>query len=295
MIPAPDQRPPKRTHGNADGSDPTVSSLPLSITPPQVKSERSPSPLIVEKRLVTSGSKRFAPIPNNCLPSHTEHRQHRLEWGARCAKELEALNLIPGRRLLRDDGLVIDWKSHVPVWSDTLKPDPQDLAATIVLAHRSNAQWRRPAIRRESPAKSVTATPARHRSSAPVSGDVSDAESPSKKKLPVPPRPSSIRRNKRSQSISVNSPPSRPSSPSPCSKRPRFTGETERETGTLSHDRIPSLSDRVPVSSDISSQHGPINIPPKPRNRARDQSIAPGTSSAAEDEMSEMTLNYLRR
>jgi len=165
-----------------------------------------------------------------------------------------------------------------------------------MLAHRSNAQWRRPAIRRESPAKSVTTTPTQTppTSSAPVSSDVSDAEPPLKKKLPVPPRPSSIRRKNCSQPTSVNPPPRGPGSPSP-SKRPRFAGETECETLTPFHDRVPSLSVRVPVSSDVSSRYGPIDVPPEPRNRARDQSIVPGTSSAAEEEMSEMTLNYLRR
>ncbi|KAF8553966.1 hypothetical protein OG21DRAFT_1509495 [Imleria badia] len=281
-------RPPKRTRTSPDGS-PSANSPPPSVPPPrQVKAERSPSPLSVEKKLVISGTKRFTPIPSDCLSSCTQYKQNRLEWVERCVKELEALNLIPERRLFRDDGLVIDWKSHVPVWSDTLQPGPQDLAATIMLTHRSNAQWHPP--RKESPLKSVTTIPTQERptSSPPISGDVSDAEPPLKKRLPAPPRPSSKRRNNPSQLVSFNSPPSEPRSSSPCSERPRIS---ERETHSPSRDRVSSLSD---PPTDISSQHGPIGVPPK-SGGAGDQSIAPGTSSAAEEEMSEMTLNYLRR
>lgn len=143
-----------------------------------------------------------------------------------------------------------------------------------MLTHRSNAQWHHPQ-RQESPSNSVASisTEKCPTSSLPISGDV-DASPPLKKRLPVPPRPSSKRRNNPSQLISFNSPPSEPRSSSQYSERPRFP---ERETHSLAHDRISGLSD-----------------PPKTRG-AGDQSIAPGTSSAGEEEMSEMTLNYLRR
>jgi hypothetical protein len=160
-----------------------------------------------------------------------------------------------------------------------------------MLAHRSNAQWHRPIIRKESPPKSVTTISTEERPTSPsMSCDVSDAEPPLKKRLPVP-RPLSKRRNNPSQLISVNSTPSGPGSSFPR----RFSDETERETRSPSRDRTSSLLDRVPIPSVISSQLGQMGVRPKPPSSARDQSIAPGTSSAAEEEMSEMTMNYLRR
>ncbi|KAH0833282.1 hypothetical protein J3R83DRAFT_12347 [Lanmaoa asiatica] len=269
-MPEPAPRPPKRTRVDPDGSHPPSPLLnPSSILPPsQVKCERSSSPLSVERRLVTSGTKRFAPVPNDCLPSCTRYKHNRSEWVARCAKELEALNLTSERKLIRDDGLIIDWKSDVPVWSDTLKPDPLDLAATIMLAHRSNAQWHRPPFRKDSPPKSATIVSTQEcpTTSPPILGDVSDVAPPLRKKLPVPPRPSSKRLNNHSQPIFVNTPPSGPGSSSPY---------------------------RVHIPSD--TQHDQVAVPPKPLSRVCDRSIAPCTSSKAEEEMSEMTLSYIRR
>lgn len=95
-------RPLKRAHTSTDGTPlPKSPPPPSNPPPPHVKSERSPSPLFVEKRLITSGTKRFTPIPVDCLPSCTQYIQNRLEWAAKCVKELEALNLIPERRLFR--------------------------------------------------------------------------------------------------------------------------------------------------------------------------------------------------
>lgn len=185
--------------------------------------------------------------------------------------------------------------SHVPVWSDTLKPDSLDLAATIMLAHRSNAQWHRPPIRKASPQKPVTtiSTRAPSTSSAPIFGDVSDAESPSKKRLPVPPRSLSMRRNNHSKPIPVNG----PGSSSPCSETPRFPDETEHKTASHSplRDPVSSLADPAPLPSDISPQHGRVVDPRKPPSSVRGRPIVSCTSSAAEEVMSEMTLNYLHR
>ncbi|KAG6373442.1 hypothetical protein JVT61DRAFT_6595 [Boletus reticuloceps] len=257
VRPGPLSKPSKRTRAEVDEPDLTSCHSPSPST--QVKDERSPSP--TQKRLVTSGTKRFTP-------------------------ELEALNLVPERKLFRDDGLVIDWRSHVPVWSDTLKPDPQDLAAIIMLTHRSNAQWHQSAT--TSTQECPTVPP-------PSSGDTPNPEPPSKKRLPAPPRPSSRRRNNPSQLIPVDAPPSGPGSSSPCPKKPRLSRESERESHSPSRDRVSSASDRVPLLPDISSQHSQTGLPSRPASRACDQSIAPDPPSAAEEEMSEMTLDYLRR
>lgn len=168
-----------------------------------------------------------------------------------------------------------------------------------MIAHRSNAQWRPPPIRKESPQKSVTtiSTQGCPTSSPPMFDGVSDAEPPLKKKLPVPPRPSSKHRNNPSQPFPINSPPSGPGSSSLCLERPQFRDETERETASHLQlgDPVSSLADRAPTPSDISLQHGQVVVPRKPGSSAHDRPITPCASSAAEEVMSEMTLNYLRR
>lgn len=157
-----------------------------------------------------------------------------------------------------------------------------------MVAHRSNARWRLPPIPTESLPKSVATTS-------------SDTQPPLKKTLPVPPRPSLKRRNDNnsSQSVSINSRPGGRGPSSPCSERPRLPNEIEREIASSAHspscNRMSSLADHIPIPSDISNQHGQVTLPLKPPNRTRDPSIAPCTSSAAEEEISEMTLNYLRR
>ncbi|KAF9237652.1 hypothetical protein BU15DRAFT_8732, partial [Melanogaster broomeanus] len=119
----------------------------------QVKCERSSSPEDLGRKFVTSGAKRFAPLPKDCLPSCPQYKRNRREWADRCVKEIEALNLKPERKLIRDDGLIIDWTSAVPVCPDTLRPETLDLAATIVLAHQTNAWRPLPRVCRTSPSK----------------------------------------------------------------------------------------------------------------------------------------------
>ncbi|KAG9315289.1 hypothetical protein JVU11DRAFT_4428 [Chiua virens] len=281
---------------------------------PQVKCERSLSPLFSERRLVTCGTKRFAPLPSDCLPSCPQYKQNRSQWVARRVKELEMLSLVPERKLIRfvdefiplnssslrtsrDDGLIIDWRSYAPVWSDTLKPDSMDLAATIVLAHKSNAKWHRISIPTGSPqasaipqAISAQGIPT---SSSPIFGSVYDAEIPLKNALPVPPRPQSKRRNNSSQPVSIISASSGTDASFPCSDRSPLSDETRHETAshTTLRDRTSSLADSLGTPSAISTRPGSPLSPGGVHN----PSTAPSESSAAEDEKSEMTLQYLRR
>ncbi|KAG2157897.1 uncharacterized protein EDB93DRAFT_1246391 [Suillus bovinus] len=162
----------------------------------QVKREQSPSPPPPQRKLVTSGTKRFAPFPSNCLPPYLGYKRHRKIWAKKCQSEIEALKLQTEKLLIRDDGIIVDWKSSVPVWSDTLQPAELDLAATIILAHQANAQQHNSSLHHtpETPSQSTVPQPVI------VVDDDDDVltVSPSPQKLPIPPRP---RRNVASPSV----------------------------------------------------------------------------------------------
>ncbi|KAG1866845.1 hypothetical protein F4604DRAFT_938403 [Suillus subluteus] len=159
----------------------------------KVKREQSPTPPPPQRKLVMSGTKRFAPFPSNCLPTNSGYKQHRRIWSKKCQSEIEALKLQSEKVLIRDDGVIVDWKSPVPVWSDTLRPAELDLAAAITLAHQANAQQRNASLHHTPEAPSQSAV------SLPVT-DVDDVVivSSSTQKLPIPPRP---RRNVASPSV----------------------------------------------------------------------------------------------
>ena len=99
MSSCPATRPSKRIRADAESS------------PAKVKDESSPSPP-PERRLVTCGTKRYTPLPSDCLSSCPGFRQNRSNWVARCVKELEALSLIPERKLIRS---VLREQSFSPV------------------------------------------------------------------------------------------------------------------------------------------------------------------------------------
>ncbi|KAJ7579083.1 hypothetical protein C8J56DRAFT_964786 [Mycena floridula] len=102
-----------------------------SIDPPvRIKSEPLPPELESSSlpRAITTGTHRVHPLPSDCEKTHPEFQKNRLKWSK---AELDALEtqfrrrgvvIEIERKLLREDGFVIDWVSSVPVWSDTLKP-----------------------------------------------------------------------------------------------------------------------------------------------------------------------------
>lgn len=160
----------------------------------KVKREQSPTPPPPQRKLVVSGTKRFAPFPSNCLPANPGYKEHRRIWSKKCQSEIEALKLQTEKLLIRDDGVTVDWKSPVPVWSDTLRPAELDLAAAITLAHQANAQQRNDSLHHAPEAASQSAV------SLPVTNVDVDVlmVSSSTQKLPIPPRP---RRNVASPSV----------------------------------------------------------------------------------------------
>ncbi|KAG1750737.1 hypothetical protein EDB19DRAFT_1676678 [Suillus lakei] len=232
----------------------------------KVKREQSPTPPPPQRKLVASGTKRFAPFPLNCLPPNPGYKQHRRTWAKKCQSEIEALKLQTEKLLIRcvelhwmdwtlipsrDDGVIVDWKSPVPVWSDTLQPAELDLAATITLAHHANAQQRNASLHHtpEAPSQSAVSLPVTG-----VDDDVVHIVSPSTQKLPIPPRP---RRNVVSPSVS--------SSPAGGFKS-----------------QAPPKPD--PPSADVPAPSRPLNAFPT-------IVIVPNE----EEKMSKMTMEYLER
>lgn len=67
----------------------------------RVKREHSPTPPPAQRKLVMSGTKRFAPFPSNCLPPNPEYKQHRRTWARKCQSEIEALELQKEKVLIR--------------------------------------------------------------------------------------------------------------------------------------------------------------------------------------------------
>lgn len=109
--------------------------------PSTIKQElRTPSPthsLRTERSLITSSCK-FYPIPEFCKKSHPGFKEIRKAFFKEKMQELTRLGLTKVRSFFRDDGLAIEWKSKVPVWSDTLLPEFPDLASAIKRAHQLN-------------------------------------------------------------------------------------------------------------------------------------------------------------
>ncbi|KAJ7484616.1 hypothetical protein FB451DRAFT_1393149 [Mycena latifolia] len=94
---------------------------------PRVKLEaRTPSPPPADpppvRRAVTSGSKRYFPVPPNCTRIDPDYIANRRNWARRECAVLRDLGLHVDKFFFRDDGMVIEWTSPAPVWLDTLRP-----------------------------------------------------------------------------------------------------------------------------------------------------------------------------
>ncbi|KAI0306032.1 hypothetical protein B0F90DRAFT_1695502 [Multifurca ochricompacta] len=81
----------------------------LSVSP--VKREPSLSPeLPAEPQPTTSGSRRYAPLPQECEKSHPNYKTARNVWARREEEALKRLGLTVVRTFIREDGMVIDWE-----------------------------------------------------------------------------------------------------------------------------------------------------------------------------------------
>ncbi|KAI9062645.1 hypothetical protein FKP32DRAFT_1677165 [Trametes sanguinea] len=70
-------------------------------------------------------------MPPECKSGLPGYQVARKGWTAREVKKLRERGLMPTRVLIREDGMVIDWKSKVPVLSDTLQPPPSGAGAAV--------------------------------------------------------------------------------------------------------------------------------------------------------------------
>jgi hypothetical protein len=93
---------------NGSPVEPQSSSTPI----PSVSVKREPSsspPLLPTRYLTTSGSKRYHPIPSDCVNSHPGYTENRKIWREKEVEALRKMNLSVTRCLVRGDGMVIDW------------------------------------------------------------------------------------------------------------------------------------------------------------------------------------------
>ncbi|KAG6887942.1 hypothetical protein C0995_011456 [Termitomyces sp. Mi166 len=100
---------------------------PSPQTQTQIKAEdRSPSPILPTRKLITHACA-FYPLPENCRKTNAnaEWMKHRHALIARERAVLRERGLRAMNVLFRDDGMVVEWTSPVPVWSDTLLPEPE--------------------------------------------------------------------------------------------------------------------------------------------------------------------------
>ncbi|KAK7046774.1 hypothetical protein R3P38DRAFT_2875782 [Favolaschia claudopus] len=94
--------------------------------PTQIKEEpRTPSPSPPpQRRSAMSGSKRYWPVPAACnqIFNPEGYKNERQRWLRREHAVLKKLGLKVVKYFFRDDGMVLEWESQMPVWLDTLKP-----------------------------------------------------------------------------------------------------------------------------------------------------------------------------
>ncbi|KAK1229030.1 hypothetical protein PQX77_007932 [Marasmius sp. AFHP31] len=104
-----------------------------------VKQERSPSPILLaeNRQRVTSWAQRIA-LPPECLKSARNWQRYRNEFCQGKVRTLREKGLKVDKVFFRPDGMVIEWSSPCPVWSDTLEPtSPKMVARTPVTSTKS--------------------------------------------------------------------------------------------------------------------------------------------------------------
>ncbi|KIJ91250.1 hypothetical protein K443DRAFT_686199 [Laccaria amethystina LaAM-08-1] len=150
-IPPPKPKPPLPKRSTRSGSAAFSSSSVPSMQPPksyllanglspQIKPEPSslsPPPPPPSRRLITESCTLF-PLPDNCRKSHPNYHQNRKNLFREKISWLAGFGLKKKKVFFRDDGMVVDWTSIIPVWSDTLLPEAPSLAMVIQSAHKAN-------------------------------------------------------------------------------------------------------------------------------------------------------------
>ncbi|TFK67708.1 hypothetical protein BDN72DRAFT_85586 [Pluteus cervinus] len=146
---------------------PSSAPIPSREKKPAIKLESLSSPipassLPVEppRRLVTQWCTRI-PFSHNCRKTHPDWESNRRELFRKEWGKLESFGLKKTKLLMRPDGMVIEWTSPVPVWSDTYLPDmnsASNIANAISQASQANAANSFPVPPSSSPSRSSPAT-----------------------------------------------------------------------------------------------------------------------------------------
>ncbi|KAF6759412.1 hypothetical protein DFP72DRAFT_885109 [Ephemerocybe angulata] len=124
---------------------PSQPSLSLPAHPSTVKQEPPATPsseFQPERKLVKSACKRFS-LPPECqklLNPGGWQTARRAFWQEKVGW-LRAKGVTVGKKALyREDGMVLEWESTIPLWSDTLRPYEGDLAIALTQSSSWNAE-----------------------------------------------------------------------------------------------------------------------------------------------------------
>ncbi|KAH9479832.1 hypothetical protein JR316_0008427 [Psilocybe cubensis] len=239
--------------------EPVVKREPLSPSPP-------PRAIAPERKLITE-SCQFFPFPETCKKSDPNFKQNRKAFFVEKNKELLRKGLKRTRAFARDDGLVIEWTSAVPVWSDTLEPEVVNLATVIQRAYQVNTSLTHyPAsVRRKKRAASHDSDSVPGPSqvqvpeSLPIKSQSTQSTTTTKNSLPV----SKVRKSQTSTTVTTSSPISPPVKSRPvsmkanASSRYREASDPPWKVPPIPRRRLP-LPGRKPVES---SESKPITVP----------------------------------
>ncbi|KAF5362030.1 hypothetical protein D9756_002742 [Leucocoprinus leucothites] len=91
----------------------------------KVKREKpEPTEVVLPQRRLVTQSCSFYPILDNCRKSVPGYKENRVAFFRKEYKRLQSFGLKKHKVVFRDDGLAIEWSTPIPVWSDTLLPEP---------------------------------------------------------------------------------------------------------------------------------------------------------------------------
>ncbi|KAF5383838.1 hypothetical protein D9615_003855 [Tricholomella constricta] len=133
-----------------------IESLVIDSPPPPIVKHELQSPSPPSRRLITQSCS-FYPLPDDCRKMNPNYNADYVKnRNALCAKErgvLKRHGLMANNVLFRDDGMVIEWTSSVPVWSDTLLPEPPKSVPKQKQKPAAKSPWSRGPLALPIPAK----------------------------------------------------------------------------------------------------------------------------------------------
>ncbi|TEB36770.1 hypothetical protein FA13DRAFT_1083500 [Coprinellus micaceus] len=165
-------------------STPLFSSTPL--LPPSTYTR--PGQMVIEpRRLVSQACTRYI-LPDNCYEDSNRQgwKDARMAFIREKRRELKSNGLIVEKKvILREDGLVLEWTSPVPVWTDTFLPERgRDLVSAINETSIGNARLAARSSKRTRSNSASTSASASRLTSVPTSASIVELDD-----SPASPRP----------------------------------------------------------------------------------------------------------